>query len=207
MTEVYQARPRAISTVWGGVTRLKSGSTFWAGTFPADFEIEVDAGASVTLKAVEALLEWPGDAVQGTAVDAFIWISKGYGAVGMLNGIQIDANDGGFPITSAGSVVKAFGGAVTNGIDLSGLTISGYLIKGPGIVQGYSLQATTFVRPGQTTYAGLSTADASPAVGDRLVITDASACTVNTAVTAGGGSTHSCPVVYTGASWIAEVTH
>ena len=61
-------------------------------------------------------------------------------------------------------------------------------------------------RPSRTVYANLSTIDSSPAVGDYLVITDASACTANTAVTSGGGTTHSCPVVYT-TGWIAMVTN
>lgn len=67
--------------------------------------------------------------------------------------------------------------------------------------------AGTFLRPGQTAFASLGTADPSPQVGDMLNITDASACTVNTAVSAGGGTTHSCPTTYNGANWIALVTH
>lgn len=72
---------------------------------------------------------------------------------------------------------------------------------------GGSFQATTYMRPGQTTFAGISTADPSPAVGDMLNIIDASTCTANTAVVAGGGSAHSCAVVYNGAGWMALVTH
>jgi len=70
-----------------------------------------------------------------------------------------------------------------------------------------NLTAYGFVREGQTTFANLSTIDPTPQVGDHLVITDASACTANTAVTAGGGSAHSCAVVYNGANWVALVTH
>jgi hypothetical protein len=40
-----------------------------------------------------------------------------------------------------------------------------------------------------------------------LNITDASVCTVNTQITAGSGSAHSCPAVYNGVGWIAMVTH
>jgi hypothetical protein len=77
----------------------------------------------------------------------------------------------------------------------------------PSTGQFTSVAATTYVRPGTTLFAGLSTADPSPQVGDMLNITDASACTVNTAVAAGGGTVHSCPTVYNGASWVAMVTH
>lgn len=70
-----------------------------------------------------------------------------------------------------------------------------------------SISATGFVRPGQTLFAALGTADPSPQVGDHLNITDASACTFGTQITAGSGSGHSCPGVYNGVGWFPEVTH
>ena len=60
--------------------------------------------------------------------------------------------------------------------------------------------AALFYRTTPTTVAGLATTDASPAMGDRAVVTDATSCAFNSAVS-GGGSTK-CPVVYTG-SWVA----
>lgn len=63
------------------------------------------------------------------------------------------------------------------------------------------------IRPALVVFANLGTVDPAPQVGDRLVITDASACTANVQVTAGGGTTHSCAVVYNGVGFIAEVTH
>lgn len=70
-----------------------------------------------------------------------------------------------------------------------------------------TLAAKAAARPGQALFANLGTVDASPQVGDMLNITDASACTVNVAVSAGSGTTHSCPTVYNGVGWIAMVTH
>lgn len=82
----------------------------------------------------------------------------------------------------------------------------GGLGTGP-VAASSPLTTTGFLRPGQTVFANLATVDPSPQVGDMLNITDASACTVNTAVSAGSGTTHSCPTIYNGASWIALVTH
>jgi hypothetical protein len=48
------------------------------------------------------------------------------------------------------------------------------------------------------TVAGLATADATPADGDRAYVTDATSCTFLAAV-AGGGSAH-CPVHYDSSS-------
>jgi hypothetical protein len=60
--------------------------------------------------------------------------------------------------------------------------------------------AASFYRTPPTTVSALSTLDASPSVGDRAFVTDATTCAFNSPVT-GGGSTK-CPVVYTG-SWVA----
>ena len=57
-----------------------------------------------------------------------------------------------------------------------------------------------FYRTVATTVSGLATVDASPSVGDRAVVTDATSCAFNSAVTGGGSA--KCPVVYTG-SWVA----
>ena len=57
---------------------------------------------------------------------------------------------------------------------------------------------STFVHFTPTTVSGLATADPSPSDGDKAYVTDATACTFNTAVT-GSGSTH-CPVHYDGSS-------
>ncbi len=96
--------------------------------------------------------------------------------------------------------------AIATGFDLSAYTITGNLLKG---ANGFAVTGGGVLRKAATTFAGLGAIDPSPAVGDELVITDASDCTANTAVTAGGGTRHSCPVIYTGGAtpWIAIVTH
>jgi hypothetical protein len=80
-----------------------------------------------------------------------------------------------------------------------------------GVVLGGGNTVPTTVngrfRPASVTFASLGTVDGTPAVGDQVVITDASACTANAAVAAGGGTIHACPVVYNGTGWIALVTH
>jgi len=82
---------------------------------------------------------------------------------------------------------------------LCGLSGGGIEVENAAKTAAAPIMASIY-RTTPTTVSGLSTADASPAVGDRAVVTDATACTFNSAVT-GGGSTK-CPVVYTG-SWVA----
>lgn len=56
-----------------------------------------------------------------------------------------------------------------------------------------------------TTVAGLGTMDGLPNAGDRLVVTDATACTANATPTGGGAVV--CPVEYSGAVWRAPISH
>lgn len=116
----------------GAVARLQSPATYWAGVFGAEFNVAVDTGASVQKKAVLSLIDWPEDAVSGTLVDADIYGSAGSGAIGLTNFIQTDNNIGEFPVVATGDLWKAYGGTVGNGLDWSGMTITGFAIKTPG---------------------------------------------------------------------------
>ncbi len=67
-------------------------------------------------------------------------------------------------------------------------------------VTGY-VKASTFLNIMPTTVSGLSTADPSPAAGDRAFVTDATACTFGSTLT--GSSSTKCPVYYDGSAWRA----
>lgn len=84
---------------------------------------------------------------------------------------------------------------------------NGSFVAASGSVSGAATVATLYARPGQSTYANLAATDPSPQVGDLIDVTDASACTANAAVSAGGGTTHSCPTVWNGVNYVAMVTH
>ncbi len=71
-----------------------------------------------------------------------------------------------------------------------------------GTVTSAGVITNNFIRTTPTTYAGLSTADPSPSVGDRAYITDAHYCTFNSDVV-GGGYSLKCPVIFDGSHWIA----
>ena len=98
----------------------------------------------------------------------------------------------------------AFGAGRVATLEATSVTVTKELASAS--IRSPIIQATSFLRSATTTYANLSNADPSPTIGDQLVISDASACTINTAVTSGGGTAHACPVVYTG-SWVALVSH
>lgn len=165
-------------------------------------------------------LAW-ADAVKtedGAAVDALhigaLGVGNGYGSQNIsLNGKTSGGSAFAARITTDSSgnlLLQAPAGAIaaisSNGAcGVQSLPTSNAV--GCALTGNASITADGFLRPGQVLFANLATADPSAAVGDMLNITDASACTANTAVSAGGGSAHSCPTVYNGVNWIALVTH
>ncbi len=93
---------------------------------------------------------------------------------------------------SGDAVMKLYNpGKPSNDITLN--TLNGTIVGG-GRVALFNIRMVTQ----SGAFAALP---ASPAIGERFLITDARACTFNTAVTVGGGATK-CPVVYTGAAWV-----
>jgi hypothetical protein len=109
---------------------------------------------------------------------------------------------GGSFLVSGTSVLSAT--TLGSGVVNSSLTSVGALTS---LAVTGQITAGKFLRPGTVLFANLGTVDASPQVGDMLNITDASACTVGTQITVGGGSTHSCPAVYNGVGWFPQATH
>ncbi len=144
-------------TLYGGgeVCRLSSGATFWRGCIVNDAEISVETGASVQIKAIYSALEWPADAVAGSLVDAGYWLSAATGAVGLTNGIQIDASGTKFPIISTGNLFRSNGGTVGNGIDISGTTITNWAFKAAsGVIETDSVAAATNATTGALRIGG-----------------------------------------------------
>lgn len=139
----------------GTVCRMKSGATYWQACIGNDSEVSVETGASVAVKAAYAAGSWPSDGVHGNVVDAAYWIFAAPGGVGFTNGIQIDNNGGAAPIPTSGTVLKALGGwTTTNGIDLSGITLTGNLLKGGGTVALTSTTPSTSTSTGVLQVAG-----------------------------------------------------
>jgi len=127
----------------GTVCRLKPGAMHWRACIGQDSEVSVEAGASVAIKAAFAALAWPDDAVHGSQVDAGYWLSAAPGAAGFTDGIRIDAGAGQFPLATNGTLLRATGGNVRNGIDLTGTRIAGHLLLGDGVIETTSLAAAT----------------------------------------------------------------
>lgn len=125
------------------------------------------------------------------------WYNSSGQLTGLIDGTTTTASNGERIVFS-----DAYGMAIQNylGTNIANLSEGGTWTANV-------VAANNFTRPGHSTYAALATTDPSPAVGDMLTITDASACTANTQVSAGGGTTHSCATVYNGVGWIALVTH
>jgi hypothetical protein len=193
----------------------RSGATDLSNTTAEEFNSRMEAGSSVYAKSIIQLSGQPQDQVQGAVVDAMIWLYDQNGAVGHNSGILFDAVNNQWPIHSGGTIIGTNGGSAAHGIDLSASTFTSDAYRSPGFVvkpsggvsaTGVTINGGVF-RPGQTTYADLRAADPTPQVGDMVNITDASTCTANTRITAGGGSAHSCAAIYSGVGWIALATH
>lgn len=71
-------------------------------------------------------------------------------------------------------------------------------------ISSQSTIVSGFYRGGLTTVGNLSTIDPAGRAGDMMTVSDATACTANTAVT-GGGSLQ-CAVMWSGTAWKAIVT-
>lgn len=72
-------------------------------------------------------------------------------------------------------------------------------------VAGNINMAGGYERPTLTTVARLAKADPSPQPGDRIAVSDAVTCVIDTPVR--GGGARSCPLVYSGSAWKAAVSN
>lgn len=179
-------------------------------------------GSSMEFKFGLSLVEL-ADQVHGAVGDGDLLIGAQAGAAGASVGIQFSNINGQYPLSSTGTLIDAGTGTVAQGLSTISATVTGAVIQmatGQKIALDSShslssaslnvsgpITAGTILRPGQAIFSNLATINPSPQVGDEVVITDASACTANTQITSGGGTTHSCAAVYNGAGYIAIVTH
>lgn len=178
----------------GSASQYTTALGFQAGLYTTDAEFSVMLGSAAGYSAATntySTLVGEGACHGVTSITGSICIGTINGPAGgsMANMLWIGGNNGAKPIfygnLSNNAVVI---GGTTPGVG-AGLTVNGGGIVGP------------FVRTTPVTVAGLSTADPSPQVGDRALVTDARSCAFGVAV--GGGGSISCPVYYNGTSWFA----
>ena len=247
------------STASGQITganiigQLNSTATDYYAVQGEELNVAMTAGTSAYQKIGLEVVQFTTDAVQGSGVDAGIWLvdQPGGTAPGWKNGVLIDSSalsatsnafhSPGFNVDNVGRITVLTGtlsGASnalllkeddgTNGAQIQMTNTAGgvtnpnkfWRISNSGHLQLINSAYTTaimdindsgsqintgFYRPGITTVGNLATVDPSPQAGDMLAVSDAVACTAN-ATPSGSGST-TCPLVYSGGAWKAQVTH
>jgi len=141
----------------GAVSWLKPGATYWRASIGLESNVCVEATVTAPLIVSPLVsLPWPDHAVHGTLVDAGLWVSTG-STTGFLNGLQIDDNGGHFPIETTGTVMKVTGAGtptVSQGIDLSGISITNFMLRGNGVVSTTSTSSATSVTTGAVRVGG-----------------------------------------------------
>lgn len=132
---------------FGGDAELYSGATYYNTVFGGELDFGIHSGASASLKAGLALVEVPGDAVNGTTVDAGLWLNSASGSQGILQrGIAFGDPSGHWPIGTGGTIIGTYGatGTVTAGLDFSAVTFTGNAISaGHFTVAGGGLVGST----------------------------------------------------------------
>jgi hypothetical protein len=192
------------------VVVLGSGATFWFGAVPSECNVNINTGASAYVRFCYSAVNGSGGALQALLLpnDAAFHVGNQLAGGAWHQAFNMSDLNGAAPLDSTGCVICNDGAShgIGTGIDFSSYTIpaANPLIKG---ANGFSVGGAGVIHKAQVIFANLATVDPSPVVGDELVITDASACTANAAVTTGGGTVHACPVIYTGSQWLAPITH
>ncbi|CAN7397869.1 hypothetical protein LJR235_002381 [Pararhizobium sp. LjRoot235] len=108
-----------------GYSEILSGAASSAESVGGEMNTSV-RNTSVLRKVGMHIADVDGSTAAGTVFDAGLMILRSSDSVGYLHGIHFSRNSGaGFPIKSTGTILETDTGAVTDGIDLSNLTISG----------------------------------------------------------------------------------
>lgn len=114
---------------YGGnfVAQLSNNASTWAGIVGAEFDVGIQTGASAQYQTGLSIVQLGNDTVAGSqGKDAALVMGMQAGSIGWDYGYAIDGISGQFPIKTTGTLMAArTAGTITNGFDLSNLTISG----------------------------------------------------------------------------------
>ena len=207
---------------------LGASATNIFGVTGGEFDMTMLAGSSAAQKFGLDIVQANTDAVQGSVDDAAIGVFNQPGAVGWKCGICFGGNGSGgaFPIASGGTLLGTIGTggmALTTGIDLTQITVSGnafqsnnFSVSGSGAITGVNfgwyghLIPTTGVTPNVPTFSCGSGCTASGSDSDgRLIpssavsagtVTFSAAWAANPYCTATGQSTSNGVITVTAVS-------
>lgn len=170
--------PKGLAYGLATVSYLKSTVKHWSAIFGYEGDITVEAGASVDYKIGTASFLSNNDAVQGNVIDAAFYATALTASPGWRNVFLVNNQDGTNPMSADGTLLGTKGAVpMTNVIDVTSATVSGYLYKsGPLKITGAGLMTLSANAAGTVLPAGAITGslvgrfvgpDASPA---RIVL-------------------------------------
>jgi hypothetical protein len=146
------------------IATLTGAATHMASLVGGEVDIGAAAGSSMLDKYGWSIVQLSMDAVAGSRNDAALFFGNQAGAVGWGTLIQVGDALNASPLTTSGSIMAIKGSpTITNGIDLSGATISGSAFKSPG----FSVDGSGLVRP-----SGINIGSAAPSFGVGLKFAD-----------------------------------
>src|SRR5260221_3205208 len=107
----------------------------------AAFQTNMVSGSSVWAKSLIQAFSNSGDSVNGSGINAMLWLFNQTGSTAKwTNAILVD-NQGGlgtFPLSASGTVLKTNGGSAANGIDFTGTAFSNTTFASSGFSVGPS---------------------------------------------------------------------
>lgn len=134
-TAVTSGSSRSNLEAMNVIATMVSGATNWAFFSVAEFDTAINTGASVYNKEGIVIVQLATDKIAGVNLDDALGITNQSGAVGWTHGISFGASSAGWPFTAGATAIGCFNscGTLTNVIDFSAATISGNMLKSPGI--------------------------------------------------------------------------
>ena len=138
------------------IASLNNGATNWNSLQAAEFDVRVQAGASLYSKVGIAITQTNDDAVSGSTYDAAIGMANMTGnASGWTNGILFGGLQGVWPFKSIATVITCANcGTIDAFVDMSAATITtaflkgpGYTVSGTGLVTGLAFVPTSATVP------------------------------------------------------------
>jgi hypothetical protein len=137
-------QPRGSAFGLATVTYVKSAVKHWGDAFGAEFDVVVEAGASVQRKYGVYASLFQGDGAQGVIDGAYVFDAAPT-TPGWRNGLHAVYRSGSNPFSADGSFISTNGPVtMANVVDVSSATVTGYLFKsGPLTITGQGAYSVT----------------------------------------------------------------
>jgi len=132
-TSLLGRGPRGAYFAYAYVAHAKPGATNLLQMGCSEVNVIMDPGSSTRHKVGWSIVGHEADSVEGFATNAMLLFGNQGPTILWRDGILFSDINGYFPIKSTGSLLRSVTGTVLDAIDLSAVTASGSLFKGPSV--------------------------------------------------------------------------